>query len=145
MATGNLDGSTAQELGLSAAAGCTDAAILSPEEASLLRRGAQALVTRHRQDLTISEAGRLDARRAYAEGDLDLWFALSAFADNASLYERVVRLSGNVEGSGLAGKALIDAARRVDAALARARPETRVRNAWPSIRAQLVELDASYR
>jgi peptidoglycan hydrolase-like protein with peptidoglycan-binding domain len=145
IATGNLDGRTAQALGLSAAAGSTDAAILSPEEASLLRRGAQALVTRHRQDLTISEAGRLDARRAYAEGDLDLWFALSAFADNASLYERVVRLSGNVEGSGLAGKALIDAARRVDAALARARPETRVRNAWPSIRAQLVELDASYR
>ena len=145
IATGNLDGRTAQALGLSATAGSTDAAVLSPEEASLLRRGAQALVTRHRQDLTISEAGRLDARRSYAAGDLDLWFALSAFADNASLYERVVRLSGNVEGSGLAGKALIDAARRVDAALARARPETRVRNAWPSIRAQLVELDASYR
>jgi peptidoglycan hydrolase-like protein with peptidoglycan-binding domain len=145
IATGNLDGRTAQALGLSATAGATDVAVLSPEEASLLRRGAQALVGRHRQDLTISEAGRLDARRAYAEGDLDLWFALSAFADNASLYERVVRLSGNVEGSGLAGKALIDAARRVDAALARARPETRVRNAWPSIRAQLVELDAGYR
>lgn len=145
IATGNLDGRTAQALGLSASAGATDVAVLSPEEASLLRRGAQALVGRHRQDLTISEAGRLDARRAYAEGDLDLWFALSAFADNASLYERVVRLSGNVEGSGLAGKALIGAARRVDAALARARPETRIRNAWPSIRAQLVELDAGYR
>ena len=145
IATGNLDGRTAQALGLSASAGATDVAVLSPEEASLLRRGAQALVGRHRQDLTISEAGRLDARRAYAEGDLDLWFALSAFADNASLYERVVRLSGNVEGAGLAGKALIDAARRVDSALARARPETRIRNAWPSIRAQLVELDAGYR
>ena len=145
IATGNLDGRTAQALGLKATAGATDAAILSPEEASLLRRGAQALVGRHRQDLAISAAGRLDARRAYAEGDLELWFALSAFADNASLYEQLVRVSGNVEGSALAGKAVVGAARRVDAALTRARPTTRVQNAWSSIRAQLGELDSSYR
>jgi peptidoglycan hydrolase-like protein with peptidoglycan-binding domain len=145
IATGNLDGRTAQALGVSATADATDAAVLSPEEASLLRRGAQALVGRHRQDLAISEAGRLDARRAYAEGDIELWFALSAFADNASLYEQLVRVSGNVEGSGLAGRAVVGAARRVDAALVRARPESRIRNAWPSIRAQLSELDASYR
>lgn len=145
IATGNLDGRTAKALGVSAAASATDAAVLSPEEASLLRRGAQALVGRHRQDLAVSEAGRLDARRAYAEGDVELWFALSAFADNASLYEQLVRVSGNVEGSELAGKAVVGAARRVDAALVRARPETRIRNAWPSIRAQLAELDSSYR
>ena len=145
IATGNLDGRTAQALGLSATADAADAAILSPEEASLLRRGAQALVGRHRQDISISATGRLDARRAYAEGDVDLWFAFSAFADNASLYEQLVRVSGNVEGSALAGKALVGAARRVDAALQRARTSPQIQNAWSSIRAQLAELDPSYR
>jgi peptidoglycan hydrolase-like protein with peptidoglycan-binding domain len=144
IATGNLDGRTAQALGLtSAEAG--DAAILSPEEASLIRRGAQALVGRHRQELGISTTGRLDARRAYAEGDVDLLFALSGFADNASLYEQLVRVSGNIEGSGLAGQALVDAARRVDTALQRARTSSQMQNAWSSIRSQLGELDPSYR
>jgi putative peptidoglycan binding protein len=145
IATGNLDGRTAQALGLSATADAADAAILSPEEASLLRRSAQALVGRHRQDLAISTTGRLDARRAYAEGDVDLWFALSAFADNASLYEQLVRVSGNVEGSVLAGKTLVGAARRVDAALQRARTSPQVQNAWSSIRTQLAEVDPNYR
>lgn len=145
IATGNLDGRTAQALGLTATASAADAAILSPEEASLLRRGAQSLVGRHRQDMAISPAGRLDARRTYAEGDLDLWFALSGFADNASLYEQLVRVSGNVEGSALAGKALVGAARRVDAALPRARASSQTQNAWSSIRAQLAELDPTYR
>ncbi len=122
-----------------------DAAILSPEEASLLRRGAQGLVGRYRQDLAISASGRLDARRAYADGDVDLWFALSAFADNASLYEQLVRVSGNVEGSALAGKALVGAAKRVDGALQRARASSQVQNAWSSIRGQLGELDPTYR
>lgn len=145
MATGNLDGRTAQALGLSATADATYGATLSPEEAALLRRGAQALVGRHRLDMGISPSGRLDARRAYAEGDLELWFALSAFADNASLYEQLVRVSGNVEGSALAGKSLVGAARRVDAALPRARTSAQLQNAWASIRAQLAEIDPSYR
>jgi peptidoglycan hydrolase-like protein with peptidoglycan-binding domain len=145
IATGNLDGSTAKALGISAAAGATDAAVLSPEEASLLRRGAQALVGRYREEQGISAAGRLNVRRSYAEGDLDLLFALSGFADNAALYEQLVRVSGNVEGSALAGKAVIGAARRVDAAMQRARPTTRVQNAWSSIRGQLGELDSTYR
>jgi peptidoglycan hydrolase-like protein with peptidoglycan-binding domain len=145
IATGNLDGRTAQALGLTATADVADAAILSPEEASLLRRGAQGLVGRYRQDLAISASGRLDARRAYAEGDVDLWFALSAFADNASLYEQLVRVSGNIEGSALAGKALVGAAKRVDGALQRARASSQVQNAWSTIRAQLGELDPTYR
>jgi peptidoglycan hydrolase-like protein with peptidoglycan-binding domain len=145
IATGNLDGRTAQALGITATAEAAGAAILSPEEASVLRRGAQALVGRLRQDMGISAGGRLDARRAYAEGDIDLWFALSAFADNASLYEQLVRVSGNVEGSALAGKALVGAARRVDAALQRAQTSTQIRDAWSSIRAQLGELDPTYR
>jgi len=145
IATGNLDGRTAQALGLSATTDAGAAAILSPEEASLLRRGAQALVGRVRQDMAISPTGRLNARRAYAEGDVDLWFALSAFADNASLYEQLVRFSGNVEGSALAGKALVSAARRVDAALQRTRTSSQIQNGWSSIRAQLAEVDPTYR
>jgi len=145
IATGNLDGRTAQALGLTGTADAADAAILSPEEASLVRRGAQALVGRHRQDMAISAGSRLDARRAYAEGDVELWFALSAFADNASLYEQLIRVSGNVEGSALAGKALVSAARRVDAGFQRARTSPQTQNAWSSIRAQLAELDPTYR
>jgi len=144
IATGNLDGRTATALGLSATADGIDA-ILSPEEASLLRRGAQTLTGRLRQELAISPAGRLDARRTYAEGDIDLWFALSAFADNASLYEQLIRLSGNVEGTAVAGKALIGAAKRVDAALPRAQSSPRVQTAWQSIRRQLADLDPTYR
>jgi peptidoglycan hydrolase-like protein with peptidoglycan-binding domain len=146
IATGNLDGRTAQALGITATAGgAVEAAILSPEEASVVRRAAQALVGRLRQDMAISPSGRLDARRAYAEGDLELWFALSAFADNASLYEQLVRVSGNLEGSAQAGKALVSAARRVDAALQRAQSSSQIQGAWSSIRAQLGELDPSYR
>lgn len=145
IATGNLDGRTAKALGISAASDVGPSALLSPEEASIVRSGAQALVGRARQDMSISAAGRLDARRSYAESDIDLWFALSAFADNASLYEQVVRVSGNVEGSTVAGKALVAAARRVDAALQRARPSPQVQSAWSSIRAQLSELDPTYR
>jgi len=144
IATGNLDGRTAQALGLSAT-DAAEAAVLSPEEASLLRRGAQALVGRQRQDMAISTSGRLDARRAYSEGDLALLFTLSGFADNASLYEQLVRVSGNVEGSALAGKALVGAAKRVDAVLQLARTSTQIQNAWSSIRAQLGELDPTYR
>ena len=146
MATGNLDGRTAQALGLTTAASeSATATVLSPEEASLVRRSAQALVGRHRQDLGISTSGRLDARRAYAEGDLDVLFALSSFADNASLYEQLVRVSGNLEGSAMAGKALITAARGVDTALQRTGTSPQVQNAWTSIRSQLAELDPTYR
>jgi peptidoglycan hydrolase-like protein with peptidoglycan-binding domain len=145
IATGNLDGRTAKALGISAGGDAGTSALLSPEEASIVRSGAQALVGRARQDMSISAAGRLDARRQYAESDIDLWFALSAFADNASLYEQVVRVSGNVEGSTVAGKALVAAARRVDAALQRARPSPQVQSAWSSIRVQLSELDPTYR
>jgi peptidoglycan hydrolase-like protein with peptidoglycan-binding domain len=145
IATGNLDGRTAQALGIYASAGDVASSILSPEEASVLRRGAQSLVGQQRQDLSIGASGRLNGRRAYSEGDVDLWFALSAFADNASLYEQLVRVSGNVEGSTVAGKALVSAAKRVDAALQRARPSSSVQSGWASIRAQLAELDSTYR
>ena len=143
IATGNLDGRTAQALGLSTTV--ASVAVLSADEASLVRRGASALVLRERQDLLISTAGRLDTRRMYTEGDVELLFALSAFSDNAALYEQLVRVSGNVEGVVLAGRSLIASARRVDAALTRARTTSQVQSAWSSIRAQLMELDSTYR
>jgi peptidoglycan hydrolase-like protein with peptidoglycan-binding domain len=146
MATGNLDGRTAAALGISATSqGAAGGAVLTPEEASLTRRAAQALVGRYRQDMAVATTGRLDARRTYGEGDMELWFALSGFADNASLYEQLVRVSGNAQGSEAAGKALIGAARRVDAALQRTRASQQVQSAWASMRSQLAELDPTYR
>ena len=144
-ATGNLDWRTSQALGISSGTDAMNAPILSAEDASLLRRDAQALVGRQRQDIGISTTGRLDPRRSYAEGDVELWFALSAFADNASLYEQLARVSGNGEGSGSAGKALIAAARRVDAAFQQARTSGQLQNAWSSLRGRLFALDPTYR
>ena len=144
-ATGNLDGRTAQMLGLSLDITGNSGAVLSAAEASLLRRNSQNMVARVRQELTISAIGRLDTRRAYSENDLELWFATSAFADNSSLYEQIARMSGDTDGAMLAGRALVSAARRVDAALQRTRPSSAFISAWNSTRAQLNTLDSSYR
>lgn len=146
MATGNLDNRTASALGISAGAGAaaSGGAVLSAEEASLVRRAAQTLVGRYRQELGVSPTGRLDATRGYTPAEFELLFALSGFADNASLYEQLVRVPGNRQGSDAAGRALIGAARRVDAAV-QASPSPQVRSAWSSIRTQLGELDPGYR
>ena len=147
-ASGNLDGRTAQALGLSldlGTGGSFGGAALSAEEASTMRRNAQALVARERSDLTISTIGRLDTRRVYSENDLELLFALSAYADNASLYEQIVRSSGTADGVMLAGRALVSAARRVDAAMQRTRPSATITSAWNSVRSQLNAIDSSYR
>jgi hypothetical protein len=73
-----------------------------------------------------------------------LWFALSAFADNASLYEQLVRSMSANDAILMGGRALISAARRVDAALASSRASTAVRNAWASTRSDLSRLDSTY-
>ena len=147
-ATGNLDWRTARSLGLFTtgvvAMNPTYGAMLSIEEASSVRRNAQALVGRQRQDLGVYSAGQLNAQRAYTEGDFDLWFALSAFADNASLYEQLVRNSANDQGLAVAGRALINAARRVDTAMQNARPSSAVQSTWAPIRRQLSTIDPSY-
>lgn len=140
--TGNLDGRTAQALGLNLA-GALPGAALSAEEASAVRRDAQSLVTRHRTELGVSGVGRLDPARAYAQGDLDLWFALSAFAENASNYEQIVRNGGNRDAAVLAGQALVGAARRVDAAMQNVRASAEIQNAWSSVRRQLATIDTS--
>ena len=139
-ATGNLDGRTARALGVNVAGGLTGAA-LSADVASTVRRDAQSLVTRLRTELGSSGVGRLNPSRSYTQGELEAWFALSAFADNASLYEQVVRGGDNADAVVLAGRALLSAARRVDAALQSARTSSSLQSAWTSLRGQLSPLD----
>ena len=138
--TGNLDGRTAQALGLDVTAGLTGA-VLSAEAATTLRRDAQTVLARHRAEIGASQVGRLDPARGYAQTDVDLWFALSAFADNASLYEQVVRSGTNPDGAVLAGRALVNAMRRVDAAMQAARTSIGLRNAWMAVRNQLATIE----
>ena len=140
--TGNLDGRTAQALGLNLTGGLSGTT-LSADQASAVRRDAQYLVTRARSELAASSVGRLDASRAYAQGDMDLWFALSAFADNASIYEQIVRNGGNPDAAVLAGRALASAARRVDAAMQNARVSAQLQNGWAAIRQQITTIDTA--
>jgi hypothetical protein len=140
--TGNLDGRTAQALGLSLSGGLAGS-VLSPSQASTLRRDAQYLLSRERSELAATSIGRLDPSRTYAQGDIDLWFALSAFADNASIYEQVVASGGNNTAAVLAGRALGEAARRVDAAMQSARTSNQLQNSWASIRRQIATIDVS--
>lgn len=139
-ATGNLDGRTAQALGISLAGGLTGAA-LTADQASVARRDAQTVLARHRAELGGSGVGRLDANRAYAQTDLDLWFALSAFSDNASVYEQIVRNGGNRDAAVLAGRSLIASARRVDTAMQAGRTSSQLQNAWATLRRQLATID----
>ncbi len=151
-ATGNLDGRTAQALGINVAAGgsgSTDGStpsgsVFTTAQASAVRRDAQTMVSRYRSELTASGVGRLDPARAYAQDDLDLWFALSAFADNASIYEQIVTSGTNRDGAVLAGHALVNAARRVDSAIPAARSSAQLQNAWNTLRRQLNMIDTSY-
>lgn len=147
-ATGNLDGRTAQSLGISGSTlggiggvGGGFGNVLSSSEASLLRRDAQTLVAQQRQQVTTSSA----YRRSSAQADIDLWFALSAFADNTSLYEQLVRSNNTSNSSAVAGPALVNAARRVDSALLNARPSSTVQNSWSTIRQRLAAIDQTYR
>jgi hypothetical protein len=153
--TGNLDGRTARALGLNLAggvAGGPTGSALSADAASRVRRDAQSVLSRLRAELGSTGVGRLDPSRAYAQGDLDLWFALSAFADNASIYEQIVRNGGNADAAVLAGRALVGAARRVDsamqsarssAAMQSARSSAAVQSAWSAVRRQLSPIDTS--
>lgn len=153
-ATGNLDWRTARSLGITTTGnpsgdvggnvGSTYGAVLTADQAATIRRNAQAIVGRQRMDLSVSGMAQVNARRAYASGDVDLWFALSAFADNASLYEQLLRGGGNTDAAALAGRALINAARRVDTAMQSARPSSSIQSSWSTIRRQLGMIDSSY-
>lgn len=142
--TGNLDGRTAQALGLTLGTGTiVSGTILSPAAASTVRRDAQYIVTRLRNELAASGVGRLNASRAYTQTDMDLWFALSAFADNAAIYEQIVTNGGNRDAAVLAGRALGNAARRVDAAMPNARASSQLQNAWAAVRRQITTIDTT--
>lgn len=148
-ATGNLDWRTARSLGLvtTAAAGGEVAlkTMLSPSEAALVRRSAQALSARERNDLSIATSGAMNPQQRYSASDIELWFALSAFADNASVYEQIMTNASNSDGATAAGRALISTARRVDAALAQTNASGQVRAAWTTIRQQLSTIASDYR
>ena len=140
--TGNLDGRTARALGMNLALDGGGSA-MSAEDASALRRDAQALVARWRAELGSSSVGRLEPSRAYSLADLELWFALSAFADNASIHEQIVRNGGNPDAATLAGRALAGAARRVDTALQSARASAQLQSAWTTLRRPLATLESA--
>ena len=140
LATGNLDGRTAAELGLEVELHAT----LTPNEAGLLRRDAQLVLARYRDQIGISPSQRLDAGRFYGAGELALYFALSAFADNASVYEQMVRVSGNASGIAQAGEALLDASRYVDRNMTNVRLTRRVEAAWNGIQRMLQGIDTDY-
>lgn len=147
-ATGNLDWRTAQALGLTTGTdgtvggGSGTRTVFSANDASILRRDAQTLVAQQRQQLSLT-SNSLYSRRVSSQGDIDLWFALSAFADNASLYEQLVR-SNNADASVMANPALVNAARRVDSALLNARTSGQIQNSWSSIRQRLATIDTTY-
>ena len=141
--TGNLDGRTARALGVSLSMGGGANASMSAEAASAMRRDAQSLVARVRDELRASSIGRLDASRAYAQSDLELWYALSAFADNASIHEQVVRNGGNPDAAALASRALAGAARRVDTAMQGARVSSQLSNAWSTLRRPLTPFESA--
>ena len=141
-ATGNLDGRTARALGLQLTGGLSGT-VMSADDASAVRREAQSVIARLRSDLGMSTVGRLDDRRAYAQTDIDLLFALSAFADNASLYEQVVRNGNNRDAAVLAGRALVAAARRVDGAIQSVQSSRPLRSMWGSVRQRLTAIETS--
>jgi hypothetical protein len=116
---------------------------LSASQAAAVRRDAQYVLTRLRTDLGASAVGRLDQSRAYSQADLDLWFALSAFADNASIYEQIAASGGNRDAAVLAGRSLAAAARRVDTAMQNTRASAQTQNAWAAVRRQITSIDSS--
>jgi hypothetical protein len=86
----------------------------------------------------------MDSRRLYEEDEVGLWFAFSAFADAAGLYEQVVRTSGNVPGLAAAGAALVDSARNVDEAMVGMRIPARTQRSWDAVRQEMQILDPQY-
>lgn len=141
--TGNLDGRTARALGIDLAGGVSGGAALSASQASAVRRDAQTLVSRQRAQISASAVGSLNPARTYSQADLELWFALSAFADNASIYEQIVTNGGNRNAAVLAGRSLAAAARRVDTALQNARASAQVQSSWAAIRRQISTIDTA--
>jgi peptidoglycan hydrolase-like protein with peptidoglycan-binding domain len=142
-ATGNLDGRTARALGISMGDGMpvVTGAVLSGDVATSVRRDATTITARERAQLGIGSNGRADGSRTYAQADVDLWFALAGFAENAATYEELVRSGGSQNASVVAGRSLLAAARRVDVAMQATRATSEVQQAWSSLRSRLAVLE----
>jgi peptidoglycan hydrolase-like protein with peptidoglycan-binding domain len=142
-ATGNLDGRTARALGISMGDGMpvVTGAVLSGDVATSVRRDATTITARERAQLGIGSNGRADGSRTYAQADVDLWFALAGFAENAATYEELVRSGGSQNASVVAGRSLLAAARRVDVAMQATRVTSEVQQAWSSLRSRLTVLE----
>jgi hypothetical protein len=140
--TGNLDGRTAQLLGLSL--GATTGASMTSAEATALRRDAQTVLTRERSALGINNNFRGQTGRNYSQAELEVLFALSAFVDNSTMYEQIVRAGPNEAPAIRAGRAVLNAARRVDAAIAAdGSVNADVRAMWSNIRRALTAFEAA--
>lgn len=133
LATGNLDGRTAAELGLSLGAGFA----LSAGEASLVQSDAEHLLHDWRETLGIAPSGRLDPYRPYRTEELELLFALSALADNAALYEQLVERSGRSDGLIAASRALAATAGRVDRTISGVEVPAHVQAGWSRLELEL--------
>jgi peptidoglycan hydrolase-like protein with peptidoglycan-binding domain len=150
-ATGNLDWRTARALGIltnttggAVPGGSRYGAVLSLDNAAALRRNTLMVLSRLRSDLAISTSAAVNRNRTYSEADMNLLFALSAFDNNAALYEAMVRSSGNTDATAIAGRALINAARHVDIAMQSARTSNYFQSSWTAVRRQLGLIDSSY-
>jgi peptidoglycan hydrolase-like protein with peptidoglycan-binding domain len=141
-ATGNLDAETAASLGIDAGGGTAGG--LTTGQITELRRNAQQMTAAWRESLSITPSGRLDPRRNYTGAELELYFALAALESNLSLYDQMVRASGNVQGIGAASASILGTARRVDQAMGAMRPPTRIVTMWRSMETMLNNLDARY-
>ena len=141
--TGNLDGRTAQALGIALGSTLGGGFAMGSAEASTLRRDSDALLVRFRNAIGINNGGRSTPGRAYSQAELEAMFAMSAFADNASMYEQLIRAGGNPDAAVRAGRALIIAARRVDAALSTGGASPELNAAWTQVRRQLAEIEAA--
>lgn len=140
--TGNLDGRTAQLLGLQLSG--TGGTSMTSEEATSLRRDAQTVLTRERTALGINNNFRGQTGRNYSQAELEVLFALSAFVDNTTMYEQIVRAGPNEAPAVRAGRAVLNAARRVDAAIAAdGSVNADVRAMWSNIRRALTAFEAA--
>jgi hypothetical protein len=140
--TGNLDGRTAQLLGLPVNG--VGGAAMTADEATSLRRDGQTVLNRQRAAIGINNSGRGTPGRSYSQAELEVLFSLSAFVDNASMYEQLVRAGANEAPAVRAGRALINAARRVDAAIAAdGSVNADVRTMWTNIRRALTSFEAA--
>jgi hypothetical protein len=117
---------------------------LTPGQAGILRRNAHTLARRWRNQIGVSSTGRLNPYRSYDAAELELHFALSAFADIASEYDRTVRSSYDAERLARANLELMGAARRVDEAFRWVWVPALTLSAWRSIQSTLTTVRFGY-